>query len=77
MGGPLVNSAFVFIKPHAVTEATKALVKATLEANGVRIVKEGDIKSEVRRALRSDDRQRSRALAVHVPPALHALRPSA
>jgi hypothetical protein len=48
----LPNSAFVFIKPHAVAEATKALVKATLEANGVKIIKEGDIKSEVRRTSR-------------------------
>jgi len=40
------NSAFVFIKPHAVTEATKALVKATLESKDVTILSEGDIAGE-------------------------------
>jgi hypothetical protein len=38
-----MNSAFVFIKPHAVTEPTKALVKQLLEARGITIVQEGDI----------------------------------
>jgi nucleoside diphosphate kinase len=40
------NSAFVFIKPHAVTEATKALVKEGLEAKGLTITKSGSITSE-------------------------------
>jgi hypothetical protein len=31
------NSAFVFIKPHAVTGATKDLVKAGLEAKGITV----------------------------------------
>lgn len=41
-----MNSAFVFVKPHAVTDATKALVKSTLEAKGIKILDEGDISSE-------------------------------
>ena len=32
-----MNSAFVFIKPHAVTEGTKALVKSSLEAKGIQV----------------------------------------
>ncbi|KAJ1635025.1 nucleoside diphosphate kinase [Pavlovales sp. CCMP2436] len=44
--GPMMNSAFVFVKPHAVSEATKELVKTTLEARGCTILKEGDISSE-------------------------------
>jgi hypothetical protein len=32
-----MNSAFVFIKPHAVTEATKALVTSGLAAQGVTV----------------------------------------
>jgi len=44
---PLKNSAFVFIKPHAVTDAVKSLVKAGLEAKGLRVLKEGSIKGEV------------------------------
>merc|ERR1719375_2437643 len=41
------NAAFVFIKPHAVTDAVKTLVKAGLEAKGLTIRKEGSIKGEV------------------------------
>lgn len=41
-----LTKAFVFIKPHAVTDATKELVKKTLEAKGVTITSEGDIASE-------------------------------
>merc|ERR1712224_1088335 len=37
------NTAFVFIKPHAVTEPTIALVKTTLEEKGFKIVKEGEL----------------------------------
>jgi len=44
---PLKNSAFVFIKPHAVTDAVKLLVKNGLEAKGLKILKEGSIKGEV------------------------------
>jgi len=44
--GPLKNSAFVFIKPHAVTEEVKKLVKEGLEAKGLKILKEGSIKGE-------------------------------
>lgn len=43
---PLKNKAFVFIKPHAVTEATKDLVKNTLESKGITILTEGSIASE-------------------------------
>merc|ERR1719188_1643991 len=44
---PAKNSAFVFIKPHAVTDAVKSLVKAGLEAKGLTVRKEGSIKGEV------------------------------
>jgi nucleoside diphosphate kinase len=37
------NTAFVFIKPHAVTEPTIALVKKTFEEKGFTIVKEGEL----------------------------------
>jgi len=40
------NSAFVFVKPHAVTEATVSLVKESLEKAGVTVLQEGDITSE-------------------------------
>lgn len=40
------SSAFVFIKPHAVTDEVKALVRKQLEANGVHIVSEGFISAE-------------------------------
>jgi len=43
----MLNSAFVFIKPHAVTDKVKELVKAGLEAKGLKILKEGSIKGEV------------------------------
>jgi len=41
------NSAFVFIKPHAVTDKVKELAKAGLEKHGLKILKEGSIKAEV------------------------------
>merc|ERR1719456_1139347 len=44
---PAKNSAFVFIKPHAVTDKVKALAKAGLEKHGIKILKEGKIKGEV------------------------------
>jgi len=37
------NSAFVFIKPHAVTDKVKALAKSGLEANGCKILSEGTL----------------------------------
>jgi len=39
----LKNSAFVFIKPHANTAATQALVKNKLEGAGITIMSESDI----------------------------------
>jgi len=44
--GPLLNSAFVFIKPHANTASTVALVKKTFGARGIRILSEGEITGE-------------------------------
>merc|ERR1740138_1253204 len=44
---PAKNSAFVFIKPHAVTDKTKELAKAGLEKHGIKVVKEGSIKGEI------------------------------
>jgi len=41
------NCAFVFIKPHAVTEQTKALVKEDLTKAGLTITGEGSLASEV------------------------------
>jgi hypothetical protein len=42
----MVNSAFVFIKPHAVTAATKALVSSSLGAQGITIRSEGTLTAE-------------------------------
>lgn len=39
----LKNSAFVFIKPHAVTDKVKDLVKETFAAKGIKILSEGAI----------------------------------
>merc|ERR1711920_753861 len=41
------NSAFVFIKPHAVTDKVRELAKAGLEKHGIKILKQGKIKGEV------------------------------
>ncbi|KAJ8598241.1 hypothetical protein CTAYLR_005489 [Chrysophaeum taylorii] len=41
------SSAFVFVKPHAVTDPVKALVKEKLCAAGVSVVSEGDIPGPV------------------------------
>ena len=41
---PLKNSAFVFVKPAANTEATRALVRKVLKERKVKITKEGEIK---------------------------------
>lgn len=40
------NCAFVFIKPHAVTDKVKELVKETLEKNGLEIKKEGELEGK-------------------------------
>jgi len=41
------NSAFVFLKPHANTKEVQELVKKTLTEAGIKIQKEGTVKSEV------------------------------
>merc|ERR1711881_770194 len=38
-----MNSAFVFIKPHAVTNKVKQLAKAGLQAKGIKILAEGSL----------------------------------
>jgi diadenosine tetraphosphate (Ap4A) HIT family hydrolase/nucleoside diphosphate kinase len=43
----LSNQAFLFIKPEAVTDKVKELVEKTLSDKGIRIVKKGELKSEV------------------------------
>jgi len=45
------NSAFVFIKPHAVTPGVKKEVKKTFEAKGITVLSEGSIDSEVNSTL--------------------------
>lgn len=40
------NSAFVFLKPHAVTDKTKELAKKTFEEKKITIIKEDEIKAE-------------------------------
>jgi nucleoside diphosphate kinase len=40
------NCAFVFIKPHAVTEKVKELVSSTLTGKGFTIKAEGSLASE-------------------------------
>eukprot|EP00656_Telonema_subtile_P022547 TRINITY_DN2372_c0_g1_i1.p1 TRINITY_DN2372_c0_g1~~TRINITY_DN2372_c0_g1_i1.p1 ORF type:complete len:968 (-),score=420.48 TRINITY_DN2372_c0_g1_i1:110-3013(-) len=45
-GPAQVNQAFVFIKPHAVTDAVKTLVSEGLAAKGVKVLREGSIASE-------------------------------
>ena len=42
----LLNSAFVFIKPHANTPKTQALVKDTLIRAGITILSESEISGE-------------------------------
>ncbi|CAE7916062.1 unnamed protein product, partial [Symbiodinium necroappetens] len=41
------NSAFVFVKPHAVTPSTNSLVRNELAKKGLKITSEGDLTSEV------------------------------
>merc|ERR1719197_1175128 len=42
-----MNSAFVFLKPAAVTDKMKELVTATFEKKGLKVLKEGEIKADV------------------------------
>jgi len=42
-----MNSAFVFIKPHAVTDTTIPFVKEELTKHGINILTEGDLTSDV------------------------------
>jgi len=44
--GPLVHSAFVFIKPHAVTSSVKELVRKKLEAANIRVLQDKQIDAE-------------------------------
>jgi len=44
---PSTNSAFVFIKPHAVTEEVKKLAREGLKAKGITILSEGSLSGEV------------------------------
>lgn len=45
-GGERKNMAFLFVKPHAVTEPTKQLVTKGLQAKGLTILQEGDLTAE-------------------------------
>jgi nucleoside diphosphate kinase len=45
-GAPQLNQAFVFIKPHAVTDEVKALVSKGLADKGIKVLSEGSISSE-------------------------------
>lgn len=40
------NQAFVFVKPHAVTDKVNALVRQDLEAKGIKVLAEGELSSE-------------------------------
>lgn len=44
--GPPKNMAFVFVKPHQVTDRVKNTVREGLKAKGIKITREGDIKCE-------------------------------
>jgi hypothetical protein len=46
-GGSLKNQAFVFVKPHAVTDPVNSLVRDKLKSKGITIRAEGEITSEV------------------------------
>merc|ERR1712046_222130 len=45
-GGAAKNSAFVFVKPHAVTPAVNQMVRDGLKAKGLTITAEGELSSE-------------------------------
>ena len=42
-GTVVKNKAFIFVKPHANTEKSRAMVKAQLEKKGLTVLKEGQI----------------------------------
>lgn len=42
----VTNTAFVFVKPHAVTPETLKLVSKTLAENGLRVTREGEVTAE-------------------------------
>jgi len=44
---PLKNRAFVFVKPHAVTDSVNSLVRTKLEEKGLKVKGEGELTSEV------------------------------
>jgi len=44
--GPPKNSAFVFVKPHAVNAKVNAMVRDGLQAKGLKVLSEGDLSSE-------------------------------
>ena len=44
--GRRTNSAFVFIKPKAVTPKTKALVESALAANGIKVLEKGELSAK-------------------------------
>ena len=49
------NAAFVFVKPHAVTDKVVGLVKGYFTGKGIKVLGEGSIKAEeVRRGGRDD-----------------------
>jgi nucleoside diphosphate kinase len=43
----VLNSAFLFIKPEAVNDEVKAFVEPILKEKGLRIIKKGELKSEI------------------------------
>merc|ERR1719262_1115653 len=43
----IINSAFVFLKPAAVTDKMKELMTVTFEKKGLKVLKEGEIKADV------------------------------
>jgi nucleoside diphosphate kinase len=43
---PTTNRAFVFVKPHAVTDKVNELVKTGLQAQGLKVSTEGELTSE-------------------------------
>ena len=46
MAAELKNSAFVFVKPHAVTDAVTALVEETLKAKSLTILSKGSLTAQ-------------------------------
>lgn len=62
------NMAFVFVKPHAVTEAAKKVVADGLAAKGVQIIQQGGLTAEV-----SDDQSPLQSPAPQAPMAAQAM----